>query len=82
MRIVYRSLNKEERESTLGQNLLKNIQTLDTKIKELDALSVIISVMSATMLELERIVVLDPAGRTGNTIHSLMVSRQASCYIK
>lgn len=37
MRIVYRSLNKEERESTLGQNLLKNIQTLDTKIKELDA---------------------------------------------
>lgn len=37
MRIVYRSLNKEERESTLGQNLLKDIQTLDTKIKELDA---------------------------------------------
>lgn len=37
MRTVYRSLNKEERESTLGQNLLKNIQTLDTKIKELDA---------------------------------------------
>lgn len=37
MRTIYRSLNKEERESTLGQNLLKNIQTLDTKIKELDA---------------------------------------------
>lgn len=37
MRTIYRSLNKEERESTLGQNLLKDIQTLDTKIKELDA---------------------------------------------
>ena len=37
MRIVYRSLNKEERESTLVQNLLKNIQTLYTNIKELDA---------------------------------------------
>lgn len=37
MRIVYESMKGEERESTLGQNLLKNIQTLDTKIKQLDA---------------------------------------------
>lgn len=37
MRTVYRSLNEGERGSTFGQNLLKNIQALDTKIKELDA---------------------------------------------
>lgn len=36
MRTVYRSLNEGERGSTFGQNLLKNIQALDTKIKELD----------------------------------------------
>lgn len=37
MRTVYRSLNEGERGNTFGQNLLKNIQALDTKIKELDA---------------------------------------------
>lgn len=37
MRAIYESMKGVERESALGQNLLKNIQTLDTKIKELDA---------------------------------------------
>lgn len=37
MRTVYRSLNEGERGNTFGQNLLKNIQAIDTKIKELDA---------------------------------------------
>lgn len=37
MRVVYRSLNEDERNSTFGQNLLKNIEVLDAKIKELDA---------------------------------------------
>ena len=37
MRVVYRSLDEGERGSAFGQNLLKNIQALDTKIKELDA---------------------------------------------
>lgn len=37
MRVVYRSLNADERSSTFGQNLLKNIDTLDAKIKQLDA---------------------------------------------
>lgn len=37
MRTVYRSLNEGERGNTFGQNLLKNIQALDTKSKELDA---------------------------------------------
>lgn len=37
MRTIYRSLNEGERGNTFGQNLLKNIQALDTKIKELDA---------------------------------------------
>ena len=37
MRTVYRSLGEGERGSAFGQNLLKNIQTLDTKIKQLDA---------------------------------------------
>lgn len=37
MRTIYRSLDEGERGSTFGQNLLKNIQALDTKIKELDA---------------------------------------------
>lgn len=37
MRVVYRSLNENERNSTFGQNLLKNIEVLDAKIKELDA---------------------------------------------
>lgn len=37
MRTVYRSLNEGECGNTFGQNLLKNIQALDTKIKELDA---------------------------------------------
>lgn len=37
MRVVYRSLNADERNSTFGQNLLKNIDTLDAKIKQLDA---------------------------------------------
>lgn len=37
MRAVYRSLDEGERGSAFGQNLLKNIQALDTKIKELDA---------------------------------------------
>lgn len=37
MRVVYRSLDEGERGSVFGQNLLKNIQALDTKIKELDA---------------------------------------------
>lgn len=37
MRTIYESMKGVERESALGQNLLKDIQTLDTKIKELDA---------------------------------------------
>lgn len=37
MRTIYRSLNEGERGNTFGQNLLENIQALDTKIKELDA---------------------------------------------
>lgn len=37
MRVVYRSLNDDERNSTFGKNLLKNIEVLDTKIKQLDA---------------------------------------------
>lgn len=37
MRVVYRSLNDDERYSTFGQNLLKNIEVLDAKIKQLDA---------------------------------------------
>lgn len=37
MRTVYRSLNESERTSGWGQNLLKNIESLDTKVKELDA---------------------------------------------
>ena len=37
MRVVYRSLNDDERNSTFGQNLLKNIEVLDAKIKQLDA---------------------------------------------
>lgn len=37
IRTIYRSLDEGERGSTFGQNLLKNIQALDTKIKELDA---------------------------------------------
>ena len=37
MRAIYESMKGVERESALGQNLLKDIQTLDTKIKELDA---------------------------------------------
>lgn len=37
MRVVYRSLNADERNSTFGQNLLKNIEVLDAKIKQLDA---------------------------------------------
>lgn len=34
---VYRSLNESERTSGWGQNLLKNIESIDTKVKELDA---------------------------------------------
>ena len=37
MRVVYRSLNDDERNSTFGKNLLKNIEVLDAKIKQLDA---------------------------------------------
>ena len=37
MRTIYRSLSAAEREGTRGQTMLKNIDTLDTKIKELDA---------------------------------------------
>lgn len=37
MRTVYRSLNESERTSGWGQNLLKNIESIDTKVKELDA---------------------------------------------
>lgn len=37
MRTVYRSLNESERTSGWGQTLLKNIESLDTKVKELDA---------------------------------------------
>ena len=37
MRAVYRSLNESERGSGWGQTLLKNIETLDAKIKGLDA---------------------------------------------
>ena len=37
MRMFYRTLNKEGRNSQFGQELLKRIQLVDTKIKELDA---------------------------------------------
>lgn len=37
MRTVYRSLNESERTSGWGQSLLKNIESIDTKVKELDA---------------------------------------------
>lgn len=37
MRTIYRSLNESERGSSWGQNLLKNIEGLDAKVKELDA---------------------------------------------
>lgn len=37
MRMFYRTLNEEERNSQFGQVLLKRIQLVDTKIKELDA---------------------------------------------
>lgn len=37
MRTIYRSLNESERGSNWGQNLLKNIEGLDAKVKELDA---------------------------------------------
>lgn len=37
MRMFYRTLNEEERNSQFGQELLKRIQQVDTKIKELDA---------------------------------------------
>ena len=37
MRIAYRTLNEDERNSQFGQNLLKSIQEADARIKELDA---------------------------------------------
>lgn len=37
MRNVYRNLSAADREGARGQTMLKNIDTLDTKIKELDA---------------------------------------------
>lgn len=37
MRMFYRTLNEEERNTQFGQVLLKRIQLVDTKIKELDA---------------------------------------------
>lgn len=37
MRTIYRSLNESDRGSNWGQNLLKNIEGLDAKVKELDA---------------------------------------------
>lgn len=37
MRIAYRALNEDERNSQFGKNLLASIQEADTKIKELDA---------------------------------------------
>lgn len=37
MRIAYRALNEDERNSPFGQNLLKSIQEADARIKELDA---------------------------------------------
>lgn len=37
MRTIYRSLSESERGSNWGQNLLKNIEGLDAKVKELDA---------------------------------------------
>lgn len=37
MRIAYRALNEDERNSQFGQNLLKSIQEADARIKELDA---------------------------------------------
>lgn len=37
MRIVYRSLNEEERNGAFGKELLASIQQADAKIKELDA---------------------------------------------
>lgn len=37
MRIAYRALNEDERNSQFGQNLLKSIQEADARIKKLDA---------------------------------------------
>lgn len=37
MRMFYRTLNEKERNSQFGQEILKRIQLVDTKIKELDA---------------------------------------------
>ena len=37
MRMFYRTLNEEERNTQFGQEILKRIQLVDTKIKELDA---------------------------------------------
>ena len=37
MRMAYRALNEDERNSQFGQNLLKSIQDADAKIKELDS---------------------------------------------
>lgn len=37
MRIAYRTLNEDERNSQFGKNLLASIQDMDAKIKELDA---------------------------------------------
>lgn len=37
MRIAYRALNEDERNSEFGQDLLKSIQEADARIKELDA---------------------------------------------
>jgi hypothetical protein len=37
MRMVYRSLTEEERNSEFGKNLIVDIQKLDVKLKELDA---------------------------------------------
>ena len=37
MKNIYRNLSAAEREGTRGQTMLKNIDALDTKIKELDA---------------------------------------------
>ena len=35
--MFYRTLNEEERNTQFGQEILKRIQLVDTKIKELDA---------------------------------------------
>lgn len=35
--MFYRTLNEEERNSQFGQEILKRIQLVDAKIKELDA---------------------------------------------